>query len=117
MNPQETDDDAIRRELAEEVGLETFSLGPMIWTRTHLFELGDWDGQVERCYLVRTPTFPPAPRLTWTELNAEYVTAVRWWTLPELEASEAQFAPRRLPLLVRELIEHGPPAEPIDAGV
>jgi hypothetical protein len=45
------------------------------------------------------------------------MTAVQWWTREELEASEALFAPRRLPLLVRELLLHGPPAEPIDVGV
>ena len=48
----ETDEVAIRRELAEETGLEAFELGPLVWTRTHLFELDEWDGQVERCYLV-----------------------------------------------------------------
>jgi 8-oxo-dGTP pyrophosphatase MutT (NUDIX family) len=116
VNPRETDEDAIRRELAEEVGLDGFSLGPLIWTRTHLFELGEWDGQVERYYLVRTEAFAPAPGLTWAELNAEHVTDVRWWTLAELEASVGQFAPSRLPLLVRELILHEPPAESIDVG-
>ena len=116
VNPRETDEDAIRRELAEEVGLDAFSLGPLIWTRTHLFELGEWDGQVERYYLVRTEAFAPAPGLTWAELNAEHVTDVRWWTLAELEASVGQFAPSRLPLLVRELILHEPPAESIDVG-
>jgi hypothetical protein len=55
--------------------------------------------------------------LTWTELNAEYVTDVRWWTLEELETFAGQFAPRRLPLLVRRLIQEGPPSEPIDVGV
>ncbi len=89
VNPRETDEDAIRRELAEEAGLEAFALGPLIWTRTHLFELGEWDGQVERYYLVRTEAFEPAPGLTWAELNAEHVTDVRWWTLEELEASTA----------------------------
>ena len=116
VNPRETDEDAIRRELAEEVGLDAFSLGPLIWTRTHLFELGEWDGQVERYYLVRTEAFAPAPGLTWAELNAEHVTDVRWWTLAELEASVGQFAPSRLPLLFRELILHEPPAESIDVG-
>ena len=115
--PPETDEDAIRRELAEEVGLEVFSLGPLIWTRTHLFELGEWDGQVERYYLVRTEAFAPAPGLTWTELHAEYVTDVRWWTPEELETFAGQFAPGRLPLLVRRLTQQGPPSEPIDVGV
>jgi 8-oxo-dGTP diphosphatase len=117
VNRDEVDEEALRRELAEEAGLARFDLGPLVWTRTHLFELGDWDGQVERYYLVRTPRFDPAPRLTWEQLNQEYVTAIRWWTLGELEAAEALFAPRRLPLLVRELILHGPPAEAIDVGV
>jgi ADP-ribose pyrophosphatase YjhB (NUDIX family) len=117
VNTGETDEEALRRELEEEAGLDAFELGPIVWTRTHLFELGRWDGQVERYYLVRTPAFDPDPRLTWTELNAEFVTAVRWWTLEELEAAGVQFAPRRLPLLVRELLRGGPPPEPIDVGV
>jgi hypothetical protein len=45
------------------------------------------------------------------------VTAQRWWTRDELDAATALFSPRRLPSLLRELLEHGPPAEPIDVGV
>jgi len=117
VDAPESDDAALRRELAEEAGLAEPPIGPLVWTRTHLFELGDWDGQVERYYLVRTPSFEPSPWLSWPELNAEYVTAIRWWTLEELEATDVQFAPRRLPLLIRGLIQDGPPAQPIDVGV
>ena len=113
----ETDEAALRRELAEEAGLDDYELGPMVWTRRHLLEFGDWDGQIERYYLVRAPGADPAPRLSWTELNAEYLTAIRWWTVSELKAAEDEFAPRRLPALVRELILHGTPATPTDAGV
>lgn len=115
----ESDEHALRRELAEEAGLEAFELGPLVWTRTHLVPLGGgrWDGQSERYYLVRTPSFEPVPQLSWEELRHEGMTAVRWWTLDELEATDALYAPRRLPLLVRELILHGPPAEPLDVGV
>jgi 8-oxo-dGTP diphosphatase len=115
----ETDDGALRRELLEETGLEGFELGPLVWTRTHRVPLGGgrWDGQVERYYLVRTPSFEPSPRLSREELRGEGMTAVRWWTLGELEAATAVFAPRRLPLLVRELLLHGPPAEPLDVGI
>jgi 8-oxo-dGTP pyrophosphatase MutT (NUDIX family) len=113
----ETDEAALRRELAEEAGLDDYELGPIVWTRRHLLEFGDWNGQVERYYLVHAPGADPAPRLTWSQLNAEYLTAIRWCTVPELEAAAVEFAPRRLPALVRELILHGTPAAPIDAGV
>jgi ADP-ribose pyrophosphatase YjhB (NUDIX family) len=115
----ETNEHAIRRELAEEAGLEDFELGPLVWTRTHVVPLGGgtWDGQTESYYLVRTAPFEPVPRLTWDELRAEGMTAVRWWTLEEMEASEALFAPSRLPALVRTLLVDGPPAEPVDVGV
>lgn len=49
----ERPEEAIRRELYEEVGLVDVDLGPMIWTRTHWFPLSsDFDGQRE--------TFSPA---------------------------------------------------------
>ena len=119
IEDDETDEQAIRRELLEEAGLGEFELGPMVWTRTHVVPLGHgrWDGQTEWYYLVQTPAFDPEPRLSWAELRAENMTAVCWWTLDELEAAETEFAPRRLPSLVRSLVEEGPPAQPIDAGV
>jgi len=115
----ESDEHALRRELVEEAGLEEFDLGPLVWTRLVHAPLdgGRWDGQSERFYLVRVTAFDPAPRLSWEELAEEGMTAVRWWTGEELETATARFAPRRLPILLRELIRHGPPAEPVDVGL
>ena len=111
--------DAIRRELLEEAGIEDADVGPALWTRLHVipFVSGRWDGQRERYHLVRTAAFTPAPRLTRAELEAEFVFELRWWTLPELEAADVTFAPRRLPTLLRDLLRDGPPPEPFDAGV
>jgi 8-oxo-dGTP diphosphatase len=119
LEPEETHETAIVRELLEEVGLEAASIGPCIWTREHVIPFldGQWDGQIERFYLVRTDAFEPAPRFTPDQLAAEYVTAERWWTQHELSATDVVFAPRRLAALVDELLVDGPPSEPLPVGV
>ena len=118
LEADETHELAIVRELAEESGLRDFELGPCVWTREHWFpEMPGWGGQAERHYLVRTEAFEPAPEWTAEELRAEGIAEQRWWTLNELEASDAIFSPRRLPQLVRDLVETGPPPESLDVGV
>lgn len=118
LEQDETPVNAIRRELAEECGLRDFALGPWIWTRAHWFEgMPGWGGQEERLYLVRTASFDPNPELTRAELAAEGIGDTRWWTPAELEAAGEWFAPRRLPALLRDLLEHGAPPEPVDVGV
>jgi 8-oxo-dGTP diphosphatase len=118
---EEGEDDAatLARELREELGLELVKpLGRCVWVRTHVFPMSGWDGQTERYYLVRTPAFAIRPGLSTEELRAEGVGALRWWTLEELEAAtDASFAPRRLPTLLRELLRDGPGAEPLGVGV
>ena len=119
IEPGESPEVAIRRELEEETGLAKPEIGPVIWTRLHIvpFIGGHWDGQREQYHLVRTPAFEPEPRHSWEQLNAEHVFELRWWALHELGAAEENFAPRRLPELMRDLVENGPPTAPIDAGV
>jgi ADP-ribose pyrophosphatase YjhB (NUDIX family) len=120
LEPGEAPERAIIRELAEEIGLEVVTVGPLIWVREHVipFPSGKWDGQAERFYLVRTGDFEPAPRFTPEQLAAEYVLEERWWAQAELRSSTSEtFAPRRLPQLVAALLTDGPPPQPIDTGV
>ena len=106
---------ALRRELAEELGLDDFELGPEIWTREHTFA---WRGAIlrqrERIWLVEIPDHEPAPRV---DLTAELVADVRWWTPEELARTKETLVPRRLPELLDALRAEGPPAEPFDVGV
>jgi TDG/mug DNA glycosylase family protein len=112
----ESDAHALERELSEEVGLHEYELGPQIWTRMHWFvSPRRWAGQYERHYLVRVPNFEPAPTFTADDLLAEGVHEVRWFTADELETVVT--GPRRLAVLVRDLIRNGPPQLPVDAGV
>jgi TDG/mug DNA glycosylase family protein len=114
VEPGEREDDALRRELREEAGLDAFELGPAIWTREHTFVWRRVTRQRERYFLVRVESHDAAPEL---DLAEEGVHGHRWWTLAELETTVERLVPRRLAGLVRDLLEHGPPAEPVDAGV
>lgn len=110
--------EALRRELEEEVGLVEASIGPQIWHRLHIvaFLSGEFDGQRERIHLVRCDAFEPEPRLTWEQMNAEFVHELRWWTLDEIGASTAHFVPTGLHNLLATLLRDGPPNQPIDVG-
>ena len=118
VDPGEAPEQAIVRELAEESGLRDFELGPQVWTRTHWFpDMAGWGGQTERVYLVRTDAFEPVPEWSAAQLAAEGIGAQRWFAPDELGGGELLYSPRRLPELVRDLVECGVPASPLDVGV
>lgn len=111
----ESDAVALARELEEELGLRSFELGPLVWTRRHWHvDPTRWGGQDERHYLVRTGAFDIAPTFSEAALAAEGVHEARWFTLDELDTVVT--GPRRLGELVRGLVRDGPAAEPLDGG-
>jgi TDG/mug DNA glycosylase family protein len=114
--PGESDEEALRRELAEETGLPA-EVGPCIWVREFVFPFGEqWYRQTERIHVARVAAAELAPAFTPEQLLAEGVHEHRWWTLEEIEASNERFAPRRLGRLVRDLQEQGEPPNPLDVG-
>ena len=123
IEPDEDVAAALRRELAEELGLDDFVVGPQVWERVHIIPFLDglWDGQHDRFYLVNVEPFEPAPRLTVEQLRAENLMHIRWWTQDELAAfvptDTELFAPRKLAHLVADLLADGVPESPIETGV
>jgi TDG/mug DNA glycosylase family protein len=75
--PGETDEQTLRRELEEEIGLVDFEIGPLLWEREGwtLDEPG-FGSFLSRVYLVRVGRFEP-PLLT-------EALELRWFTLAEL---------------------------------
>ena len=118
VEPGETLETAIRRELLEEVGLVDVDLGPVIWERTHVFPFAEFSGQYEKFFLIRTSTSVINPSFSQQELLAERLTASRWWTVQEIrEARDELMAPRQLASLLEMLLTEGPPSEVVDTGV
>ena len=117
LDSGESHHDALRRELAEELGLHDPVIGAHLWNRLHIvaFLSGEFDGQREQIYEVDVPAgFEPQPMFSWEQLNAEFVYELRWWTLAELEAARVHTAPRQLVKLLHDYLTLGPPPAPID---
>jgi TDG/mug DNA glycosylase family protein len=101
IEPGESHEQALSRELLEEIGLEELEVGPLLFEHVGQFP---WAKRLYRqrnvTYLVRVEEHEPRATV---DLSAEGVAEVRWWTLAELAASQEQFAPPDLLERVRNL--------------
>ena len=121
LEPGEDEDDALRRELREELRLEGVELGPWVWTRRHVWfwpARGEIYDTQERFALVRVPNVRALRPTGHDSLfaGAGAREEQRWWTVDEITASGDDFSPRALGRQLRDLLEHGPPNEPVDVG-
>ncbi|MGW2090612.1 NUDIX domain-containing protein [Promicromonospora sukumoe] len=111
VEPGETVEEALRRELFEEVGLvvpDDRQLSP-VWTREVEYPPGKprpgYAGVHEDFYLVRTEAFEPtsglAPGMPGHP-DAEGIVDVRWWSHADLAhpGDGVLFGPRTLPALL-----------------
>jgi TDG/mug DNA glycosylase family protein len=115
----ESDEEALRRELREELSLQHVTVGAWVWHRRHIWAWRDviFDSH-ERFALVEADPRAISPTGHDSLFAGEgYVEEHRWWTLDEITRSSDAFAPRRLAEELRRLIEHGPPPEPFDVGI
>ncbi|MDY7106366.1 MAG: NUDIX domain-containing protein [Actinomycetota bacterium] len=104
----ESDHQALRRELFEEVGLRDPDIGPLVWTSTHRHVYGDWAGQTDRIYLVRAEWFEPCPGLGSDALGAEGIDDIRWMHRGELRVSPDPVMPRHLLRVLDRLLPDAP---------
>ncbi len=113
LEPGESPEAAALRELAEETGVTTARLGPVLWRRSCAF---DFDGrrweQDEWYYLARTD-LTDVHTGGHTDLERRSVDGLRWWTCGELLAARETVYPTRLAELLRRLLDEGPPRSPL----
>jgi len=91
IEPGEDHQTALRRELREELGLEEFDAGPLVWTHERTFPWAQrLMHQVNDVYLVRVHAHEPQPTI---DLEEEAVVSYRWWTLEEIESTDERVTP------------------------
>lgn len=118
MDKGETELEALRRELWEELGLKDFSVAARIWTRFHAFP---WRGkqieQEEVYFWVPNVRFVPSSAANLDASEMLDVKEMRWWSYDEILSTREIFAPRNLAAGIRKILEEGTPSEAYDIGI
>ena len=119
VEPGETHEEAARRELLEETGIDR-EPGPCIWVREpHVWYFKPhetWYRSIERYYLVRVEN-PEVTKDRWTELELQVISRFQWWWLEDIAVSGDIFVPRRLAELLPPILRGEIPEEPLAVGV
>lgn len=99
VEPGETHEQTLARELREELGLPEARVGPLLWSREHVYHRN------RRPMLFRERHF-------LVEVDADCPTGRgSFYDVPE-DGGEHSYAPPQLPLLLAQLRVNGPPAVP-----
>jgi 8-oxo-dGTP pyrophosphatase MutT (NUDIX family) len=114
--PGESDVDALRREVWEEVGWRLSAIGRLIFVHRQEFRWADAVyRQDERFYLhtLEAPFHPRATRLSSTEQAS--LQAARWCPIRALEQLPGELVPAKLPAALRVALLDCPTG-PVDLG-
>ncbi len=111
----ETSAETAERELWEEAGFESATVGPIVWVQHVEFDFGgyhfDQDEVIHVAYTTETEIKPPAGL---EALEAIAFQEARWWSLEEVMAADVAFLPPRLPELLPALVANDLPDPPLD---
>jgi 8-oxo-dGTP pyrophosphatase MutT (NUDIX family) len=114
VDPDESLEQAARRELVEETGIRDLHLGPRVWTRlAHFTFEGVEFEQREWFFLARTAQ-PTVDTSGFLDYEQRSMTEHRWWSVDDLRGTDEVVWPRDLASLLATLITAGPPGSVIE---
>ncbi|MBX3502939.1 MAG: NUDIX domain-containing protein [Alphaproteobacteria bacterium] len=104
LEPGESFEDGLRRELREETGLEVGDVGRHVWISDKELDIaGERVLTRAHVYALRVPAFEPVVR-TMTADEADAFRGFRWWSIDDIASSRETFIPRDLAGLMRPLL-------------
>jgi len=100
------------REVREETALSlpVERLGPVVWTRRAVFSVDDRSFDQYEEYRLARVTPDESSRMAIETEEASY--GHRWWSIPELAATEESVRPQRLASLLADLLTAREPGQP-----
>ncbi len=116
LEPGETHEVALVRELMEEIGVSDAAVGP--WVARRDVDLTLFRRQTftrERYFPVRLPT-PDVDTSALAAGESDSVLDIRWWALDALEATGEIVVPGSLIALVRRILAGDLPVRPVVLG-
>ena len=113
IEPEETVEQAARRELWEETGIEVEEVGPCVLYYERIIN-GDIGRMLlqERFFVVRVPT-SVVSMSNMLDYEHETHRGYHWWTLQELAATQDYILPPNLSTLLSSVLADELPAEPL----
>jgi len=111
VEPGETYVQAAAREIREETGIRDFVLGPVVWVREGVMKMPE-PMLFKECYFIARCEGGDPVRDAWTALEHDLIDEIRWWTVPDLQATPDRVFPPGLVDRLPPLIAGRFPAEP-----
>ena len=113
LDEGESFEDALKKELSEELGITLTERAPYVFYRTPLYELknGETVRSEERFYLLHC-TDEEFSYDGWSESETKRMTAGKWWSVEEISQSEEKFFSEDVVGILKRLSEGEIPKEP-----
>jgi 8-oxo-dGTP pyrophosphatase MutT (NUDIX family) len=110
----ETPEQAARREVTEETGIELDQVGPKLWIRESRFRYRNRDHhRIDHVYLATCTHPTPTANTSFTENEKASVIERTWFTATELHTSPDKLLPAELPTLLDAILARQLPEQPL----
>lgn len=111
----ESEEDGLRRELVEELGLTGFKVGALLWRRYHTF---DWlDRRISQREVYRAVHVERFDPVMSDADEAQWVGRMHWWPIGDLRGAGERLTPLALADILDRYLHEGPPAGVLEEEV